>query len=144
MAQFSKEDVRTFLMNNIESVLDTPIITSMLAEKMAAEQRKAKYVNTTGYDYYCENLKRVEVKSTWTIQLGKYFRIQSYQQKYGLMHHIHIIDGVHNREFIIPAEDWFDHVGEEKEFWWVASYDQNSVRSSSMSSNTKFLLKYEI
>lgn len=137
---YSFEDRVHWIKENAEFLASHGTVAGVVIEMIAATQPGRAFVNGNGFDYVCETYDKVEAKSTVCPQ-GKYLRIQHFQSKHGKFDHIHVIDGVNNREFIVPHDDWFEYVGEENgEFHWSASYnDTDKVRVD----NTKFLLKYE-
>ena len=137
---YSFQDRIQWIKNNAELLAAHGTVSGVVIEMIAGTQPGRVFVNGNGFDHLCEMHSKVEVKSTVCPQ-GKYFRIQNFQGKFGKFDHMHIIDGVNNREFIIPHNDWFDHVGDTNtEFHWSVSYNKtDNVRID----NTDFLLKYE-
>lgn len=137
---FSLEDRAQWVRDNAEFLANHGTVSGIISEMIAASQPGRCFVNGNGYDYVCEKYNKVEAKSTVCPQ-GKELRIQSFQGKFGKFDHLHIIDGVNNREFMIPHDDWFEWVHNLLEYRWSASYNMTDrVRIR----NTDFLLKYEI
>lgn len=137
---YSFEDRIQWIRDNAEFLASHGTVAGIIIEMIAATQPGREFVNGNGYDYLCETYNKVEAKSTVCPQ-GKYLRIQNFQSKRGKFDYMHVIDGVNNREFFIPHDDWFDHIGNENgEFHWSVSYNlTDKVRVD----NTAFLIKYE-
>lgn len=137
---YNYENIVEWIRNNPEFLASHGTVAGIVIEMIASSQPGRKFVNGNGFDYLCEVNNKVEVKSTVCPQ-GKCLRIQNFQGKYGKFDHMHVIDGVNNREFIVPHNAWFDHVGDtHTEFHWSVSYNESDkVRVN----NTNFLLKYE-
>lgn len=124
---------------NIEHYANHPQIVALLSEDMASKIPGRVFKNTPYYDYICEEYGKVELKSTSFVQQGRTLRVQGYQKKQGGFDHIHIVDALNDREFMIPHDVWFSFVGKAGHFWWAVNYENDTVRRS----ETAFLLKYE-
>ena len=136
---YSFEDRIRWIIDNAEFLAAHGTVAGVVIEMIACTQPGRVFVDANGFDSLCETHSKVEVKSTVCPQ-GKALRIQNFQGKFGKFDHMHVIDGVNNREFIVPHDDWFDCVKDTTEFHWSVSYNKtDNVRID----NTNFLLKYE-
>ena len=137
---FAFENRLRWVLENAEYIASAGNTSGFIIENIAAAQPGRQYVDGKGLDYLCEQYQRVEVKSTVKRQ-GSVLRIGSYQGKRGRFDHIHLIDGITGREFMIPHDDFFNHVGDDKEFHWSVSYN---MKDRAKRENTNFILKYEV
>lgn len=137
---FALEERVRWVLENPEYIASDGATSGFIIENMAAAQPGRQYVDGKGVDYLCEQYQRVEVKSTVKRQ-GSVLRIQHYLGKRGRFDHIHIIDGITGRQFMIPHDDFFNQVGNDKEFHWSVSYN---MKDRAKRENTNFILKYEV
>lgn len=137
---YSRQDIINFINANIETLADDPLVVAVICERVAASKAGRVHKPATGYDYICDTYKKVEVKTTLVEQQGRNLRIQAFKKKRNLFDHLHIIDALNDREFIIPHNDWFKFIGNAGEFRWAVNYKNDTVRRS----ETAFLLNYEV
>jgi hypothetical protein len=129
-----------YIRDNIEALADDPLMTAVICERIASNKAGRVHKNAAYFDYLCEIYKKVEVKTTSVEQQCRGLRIQSFQKKRNGFDHLHIIDALNNREFIVPHNSWFDFVGRSGDFRWAANYENDTVRRD----ETLFLLQYEV
>lgn len=140
---YSREAVRQYLIDNIDTLLDNGTLYSSVVERMSADYDGDKFVDKKGYDQINENTEvKKEVKNTNSPLCTNDFRIQSFTGKYGLFDVLKIIDSFNNRVFEIPHDVFFNEaLINNGEFRWSATYNKSDkVRPE----NTQLLLKYEI
>jgi len=139
---YSREAVRQYLIDNIDTLLDNGTLYSSVVERMSADYDGDQFVDKKGYDQINENTEvKKEVKNTNSPLCTNDFRIQSFTGKYGLFDVLKIIDSFNNRVFEIPHDVFFAERQGNGEFRWSATYGKSDkVRPS----NTQLLLKYEI
>jgi hypothetical protein len=137
---FALEERVRWVRENAEYIASAGATSGFIIENMVAAQPGRQYVDGKGVDYLCEQYQRVEVKSTVKKQ-GSVLRVQHYQGKRGRFDHLHLVDGITGREFMIPHDDFFNHVGNREEFKWSVSYNKND---RAQRDNTNFILKYEV
>ena len=137
---FAFEDRVRWVLENAEYLASDGTTSGIIIEKIAADRPGRQYVDGKGLDYLCEEYRRVEVKSTVKRQ-NNVLRIQHYQGKKGRFDHIHLIDGISGRNFMVPHDDFFSYVGDASEFHWSVSYN---TTDNARRENTNFILKYEV
>ena len=137
---FTFQDRVKWVQDNAEYLASDGTTAGIILEKIAAAKPGRQYVDGKGLDYVCEQYRRVEVKSTVKRQ-GSALRIQHYQGKRGRFDHIHVIDGISGRNFMIPHDVFFSYVGNAEEFHWSVSYN---TEDNARQANTNFIQTYEV
>ena len=146
---FLRDQVQDYAKDNFSKILDQmdPIargrVLGGIVEIMAAEMTGGDFMDAGGYDYVHPTFGRVEVKSTSDIQAGGNFRIQNLRSKKNKCDHIHIIDMLNGRSFMIAHDVFFnemDLIENGNVMRWSASYNKtDNVRKL----NTRILLENE-
>ena len=147
---YTQNDIRNYIIANIDSLIENKTFCGHVVEHMSAYYDGDSFENATGYDQMNAQTRiRKEVKSTHSIlSKGKCegsgeLRIQHIEPKYGKFDILKIIDCVSNRIFEIPHDVFFEKANliGNGEFRWSASYHKADCRQWS---NTKFILDYEV
>ena len=131
--------------DNIKQDKDAAIVIGTLrgiaAQRVACENMNGEFVADYGYDYMHDEYGRVEVKSTGYVQPGG-LRVSNVMSKKDKCDHIHIIDMVNDRQFMIPHDVFFTELNLKGDMlWWSGSYNKtDSLRID----NTKILEDHEI
>ena len=143
---YSRDAVRRYVLDNIDTLLDNGTLYSCIVERMSADYDGDKFVDKNGYDQINENTRvRKEVKNTNSIQNESNFRIQSFEGKRGEFDIIKIIDSLNNRVFEIPHDVFFTEKEGYGEFRWSATYGQNDKSKRGVRpQNTELLLRHEV
>jgi hypothetical protein len=142
LKKYLKKGYGEFLYKNIDSLLDNCRFQALIVEVKAADDAGSIFVNEVGYDELSKNNLRIETKFTNYVKPDGQLRINSAgENKYGGFDIIRIIDGINERIFEIPHDEYFNE-GKfyGNEFLWSSSY--NSSDRMQMG-NTQLLLKYE-
>ena len=135
----------------LEKHLDALSKDEVVIGKAIEREIGGKYfVDAAGFDYHLEGVAEdtSEIKSTSSpkdpnVSSGNFtLRINvNPKSKKGEFKWLHIADGYNDMEFLIPEKDYWDQVGDNKEFLWSAQYnDGDRVYYN----NTQWLLKYII
>lgn len=139
----SREAIKQFIIENLDTLLENGSFKAHAVELKSAVDDGHSHIDGWGYDQMCEETgTKIEVKYTSTIKTGKTLRAQSLWRKEGLFDYLKIIDGVHNRTFVIPHDVVFnDMTFTDGGVYWSASYNETD---NVQSNNTIILLKYEV
>lgn len=140
---YGKADLKNWLFNNIDTLLDDPKFQALIVEVKVAEDAGSNFVNRTGHDEVHETKGRLETKFTNYIMPTGEMRINSAgENKRNGFDLLRIIDGINERIFEIPHDEYFNR-GKRygSEFRWSPSYNE---RDSKQVNNTNLLLQYEV
>lgn len=127
-----------------EKLVSDPTVRGIIAQHLSAAYDNEEYVDETGYDQYNPVTgMKTEVKYTCYVMNNGYMRIQSIKKKKGLCDFVKIIDGISNREFKIPHDEFFNRGSMDKQgqFTWSSTYNKKDKKRVE---NTKLLLQYEV
>ena len=140
---YSKNHLKNFLNNNLGSLLDDPKFQALIVEVKVAKDAGSDFVNKTGHDEVHKTKGRIETKFTNYIMPTGEMRINSAgENKRNGFDLLRIIDGINERIFEIPHDEYFNiskRYGSE--FRWSSSYN---TRDKKQVNNTNLLLKYEV
>lgn len=133
---------KEWILANADALASNGTVCGVVTEMMVSQRPGMFDYGGYRYGYDCRNDSdgRIEVKTTIYPLMDDTLRIQSYQGKKGFFDYLLIIDGFNNREFKIPHDEFFKHVGDRKEIRWASCYNKHR---SIQERNTTFLLKYE-
>ena len=141
---FDKDSLVNYTISNPENInifLEDNKISALIAEKKFFSDFNGEFVDEIGYDGIVDG-KKIEVKYTRYRQNNRYFRINKCNEnKEGRFDFIAVIDGLNNRTFCVPHDEWYSRgyfVGNE--FHWNCSYHRLGVKKY----NTQLLLDYEL
>ena len=139
----SREAIKQFLLDNVDELLENGTLKAHIIELKSALDDGHSHINGWGYDQQCEKTgHKIEVKYTSTIKTGKTLRVLHLWRKEGLFDFLKIIDGVHNRTFVIPHDVVFNNMRfTDGGVYWSASYNETDYVQPH---NTEILLKYEV
>jgi len=140
---YSKEHLKKWLFNNIDTLLDDPKFQALIVEVKVAEDAGSDFVNKAGHDEVHKTKGRLETKFTNYIMPSGEMRISSAgENKRNGFDLLRIIDGLNERIFEIPHDEYFNRSRRYGgEFRWSPSYN---TRDSKQVNNTNLLLEYEI
>lgn len=136
---YTREDVAQYIRDHAYELAGNGTIFGSVVERIAA--RNCKYVNTVGRDW--EEHPRWgagETKGCISLTCGR-LTVQSFQQKRGLFDHMHLVDGLSDRHFMIPHDDFFAQAKHYPYFRWSATYNKSDKICRE---NTAFVLQHEI
>ena len=140
---YSKNHLKNFLNNNLDTLLDDPKFQALIVEVKVAEDAGSDFVNKTGHDEVHKIKGRIETKFTNYVMPTGEMRINSTgENKRNGFDLLRIIDGINERIFEIPHDEYFNiskRYGSE--FRWSSTYNQKDKKQVN---NTNLLLKYEI
>ena len=140
---YSKNHLKNFLNNNLDTLLDDPKFQALIVEVKVAEDAGSDFVNKTGHDEVHKIKGRIETKFTNYVKPSGELRINSAgENKRNGFDLLRIIDGINERIFEIPHDEYFNiskRYGSE--FLWSSTYNQKDKKQVN---NTNLLLKYEI
>ena len=140
---YSKNHLKNFLNNNLDTLLDDPKFQALIVEVKVAEDAGSDFVNKTGHDEVHKIKGRIETKFTNYVKPNGELRINSVgENKRNGFDLLRIIDGINERIFEIPHDEYFNiskRYGSE--FLWSSTYNQKDKKQVN---NTNLLLKYEI
>ena len=140
---YSKNHLKNFLNNNLDTLLDDPKFQALIVEVKVAEDAGSDFVNKTGHDEVHKIKGRIETKFTNYVKPSGELRINSVgENKRNGFDLLRIIDGINERIFEIPHDEYFNiskRYGSE--FLWSSTYNQKDKKQVN---NTNLLLKYEI
>ena len=140
---YSKNHLKNFLNNNLDTLLDDPKFQALIVEVKVAEDAGSDFVNKTGHDEAHKIKGRIETKFTNYVKPSGELRINSAgENKRNGFDLLRIIDGINERIFEIPHDEYFNiskRYGSE--FLWSSTYNQKDKKQVN---NTNLLLKYEI
>ncbi len=140
---YTKKHLSKYTIDNVSELLDDPKFQALIVEKKIAEDANSSFVNKAGYDEINPEKGRIETKFTiYTLPSGE-LRINSAgENKRGKFDILRIVDGVNERIFEIPHDEYFNK-GKRYggEFRWSSSYNKSD---NIKVNNTSLLLKYEI
>ena len=139
---YGKEDLKRFLIDNIDLLLNDPKFQALIVEVKVADDAGNTFVNKAGHDELSKDNLRIETKFTNYIMPMGEMRINSAgENKYGGFDVIRIIDGINKRIFEIPHDEYFNEgTFYGNEFRWSSSYNSQDRKQVG---NTQLLLKYE-
>ena len=129
------------LRHDKDAAIAIGVIRGIAVQRVASENMNGEFVADYGYDYMHDEYGRVEVKSTGYVQPGG-LRINSVMSKKDNCDHIHIIDMVNDKQFMIPHDVFFTELNLNGDMlWWSATYNQEDKIKRE---NTAILLEFEI
>lgn len=142
---YTKQELKEYLLAGaLDNLLEDGKFVALIVERKVAHDSGHIFVDTTGYDDACSKGFRYETKYTGKLQAGATLRINSAgKNKKGGFDFIRIVDGVNQRIFEIPHDDYYRKGSFEptNQFRWSSSYNQSDkVRRD----NTALLLQYEV
>lgn len=140
---YGKADLKKWLFDNIDTLLDDPKFQALIVEVKVAEDAGSDFVNKTGHDEVHKTKGRIETKFTNYIMPTGEMRINSAgENKRDGFNLLRIIDGVNERIFEIPHDEYFNR-GKRYggEFRWSPSYNTQDKKQVN---NTQLLLQYEV
>lgn len=139
----SREAIKQFLLEHVDELLNNGTLKAHIVELKSAIDDGHAHIDGWGYDQLCEKTgNKIEVKYTSTIKTGKTLRALSLWRKEGLFDFLKIIDGVHNRTFVIPHDVVFNEMRfTDGGVYWSGSYNKDDYVQKH---NTDILLKYEV
>ena len=140
---YSKNHLKNYLNNNLDNLLNDPKFQALIVEVKVAEDAGSDFVNKTGHDEIHKTKGRIETKFTNYIMPTGELRINSAgENKRGGFDLLRIIDGINERIFEIPHDEYFK-IGKRYggEFRWSSNYNQKDKKQVN---NTNLLLKYEV
>ncbi len=139
---YGKEDLKRYLIDNIDLLLNDPKFQALIVEVKVADDAGNTFVNKAGHDELSKDNLRIETKFTNYIMPMGEMRINSAgENKYGGFDVIRIIDGINKRIFEIPHDEYFNKGNfYGNEFRWSSSYNSQDRKQVG---NTQLLLKYE-
>ena len=141
--KYSKNHLKNYLHNNLDNLLNDPKFQALIVEVKVAEDAGSDFVNKTGHDEIHKTKGRIETKFTNYIMPTGELRINSAgENKRGGFDLLRIIDGINERIFEIPHDEYFK-IGKRYggEFRWSSNYNQKDKKQVN---NTNLLLKYEV
>ena len=139
---YGKEDLKRYLIDNIDLLLNDPKFQALIVEVKVADDAGNTFVNKVGHDELSKDNLRIETKFTNYVKPTGELRINSAgENKYGGFDIIRIIDGINERIFEIPHDEYFNEgTFYGNEFLWSSSYNSSDKKQVG---NTQLLLKYE-
>ena len=140
---YSKNHLKNYLHNNLDNLLNDPKFQALIVEVKVAEDAGSDFVNKTGHDEIHKTKGRIETKFTNYIMPTGELRINSAgENKRGGFDLLRIIDGINERIFEIPHDEYFK-IGKRYggEFRQSSNYNQKDKKQVN---NTNLLLKYEV
>ena len=140
---YSKIHLKDFFDNNSDNLLNDPKFQALIVEVKAAADAGSNFVNKTGHDEIHKTKGRIETKFTNYILPSGELRINSAgENKRGGFDLLRIIDGINERIFEVPHDEYFKK-GKRYggEFRWSSSYN---TKDRKQRGNTQLLLDYEI
>lgn len=142
---YGKQELKEYLLAGaLDTLLQDGKFVALIVERKVAYDSGHTFVDTTGYDDVCSKGVRYETKYTGKIQVGATLRINSAgKNKKGGFDFIRIVDGLNQRIFEIPHDEYFAKGGFEptNQFRWSSSYNKfDKVKRD----NTALLLQYEV
>ena len=140
---YSKNHLKNFLNNNLDNLLNDPKFQALIVEVKVAEDAGSDFVNKTGHDEIHKTKGRIETKFTNYVMPTGELRINSAgENKKGGFDLLRIIDGINEKIFEIPHDEYF-RMGKRYggEFRWSSSYNK---KDGLQVNNTNRLLKYEV
>ena len=106
---YSKNHLKNFLNNNLDSLLNDPKFQALIVEVKVAEDAGSNFVNKTGHDEVHDVKGRIETKFTNYIMPTGELRINSAgDNKRGGFDLLRIIDGINQRIFEVPHDEYFN------------------------------------
>lgn len=139
---YDKESLKTWLKENIDTLMERQTFQALIVEVKVADDANNVFVNRAGHDEVGEN-GRIETKFTnYILPTGELRLNSAGYNKHNGFDFMRIIDGVNERIFEIPHDEWYER-GKfyGNEFRWSASYNETDWKQYG---NTKLLLDYEI
>tara|TARA_R110000782_G_scaffold262765_1_gene355030 strand:- start:130 stop:570 length:441 start_codon:yes stop_codon:yes gene_type:complete len=140
---YSKKNLKEWLFSNIDTLLDDCKFQALIVEVKAAEDAGSNFVNKTGHDEVHKIKGKIETKFTNYIVPDNTLRINSAgENKRNGFNLLRIIDGVNERIFEIPHNEYFNR-GKRygNEFKWSPTYNKEDKIQIN---NTQLLLDYEV
>lgn len=140
---YSKKNLKEWLFSNIDTLLDDCKFQALIVEVKAAEDEGSNFVNKTGHDEVHKIKGKIETKFTNYIVPDNTLRINSAgENKRNGFNLLRIIDGVNERIFEIPHNEYFNR-GKRygNEFKWSPTYNKEDKIQIN---NTQLLLDYEV
>ena len=141
---YGKEDLKKWLFNNIDILLEDPKFQALIVEKKVAVDAGSQFVDKNGHDEVHSTKGRIETKYTNYIKPCGALRIQKAgKNKRNGFDFIRIIDGINERIFEIPHDIWFTvaKMYSRGEFLWSSTYNS---KDNLQINNTQLLLDYEV
>ena len=139
---YGKEDLKAWLLENLDTLLERQTFQALIVEVKVADDANNVFVNRAGHDEVGKN-GRIETKFTNYVKPTGELRLNSAgANKYGGFDFMRVIDGVNERIFEVPHDEWYKR-GKfyGNEFLWSASYNETDFKQQG---NTRLLLDYEI
>jgi hypothetical protein len=142
---YTKQELKEYLLAGaLDNLLEDGKFIALIVERKVSHDNGHTFMDTVGYDDTCSKGVRYETKYTGKIQVGRTLRINSAgENKKGGFDFIRIVDGVNQRIFEIPHDEYFTKGGFEptNQFRWSSSYNKSDKVKRS---NTTLLLQYEV
>lgn len=142
---YTKQELKDYLLAGaLDTLLEDGKFVALIVERKVAYDSGHKFVDTVGHDDTCSEGVRYETKYTGKVQKGRTLRINSAgENKKGGFDFIRIVDGVNQRIFEIPHDEYFIKGGFEptNQFRWSSSYNKSDKVKRS---NTALLLQHEV
>tara|TARA_R110001606_G_C14948076_1_gene600177 strand:- start:38 stop:478 length:441 start_codon:yes stop_codon:yes gene_type:complete len=139
---YGKEDLKTWLKENIDTLMERQTFQALIVEVKVADDANNVFVNRAGHDEIGEN-GRIETKFTnYIMPIGELRLNSAGENKRDGFDFMRVIDGINERIFEVPHDEWYKR-GKfyGNEFRWSSSYNKTDGRQSG---NTQLLLDYEI
>ena len=139
---YGKEDLKTWLKENIDTLMERQTFQALIVEVKVADDANNVFVNRAGHDEVGEN-GRIETKFTNYVLPSGELRLNSAgENKYGGFDFMRVIDGINERIFEVPHDEWYKRGNfYGNEFRWSSSYNKIDGLQRG---NTQLLLDYEI
>jgi hypothetical protein len=139
---YGKEDLKTWLKENIDTLMERQTFQALIVEVKVADDANNVFVNRAGHDEVGEN-GRIETKFTNYIMPSGCLRLNSAgENKRDGFDFMRVIDGINERIFEVPHDEWYKRGNfYGNEFRWSSSYNKTD---GIQWGNTQLLLDYEI
>ena len=140
---YGKEDLKKWLVSNVDTLLESQTFQALIVEVKVAEDTNNTFVNRAGHDEVGD-AGRIETKFTNYIKPAGELRVsKAGENKRNGFDIMRIIDGINERIFEVPHDVWFTRakiVGND-EFLWSSTYNS---KDNIQRGNTELLLEYEV